>query len=84
MDKLENIANDDVIMTELEAQKWDEWERNSIYNDGLNTGISQGIETTIVNTIKSMLENKADYEFISKVTGKTIEEIKEIEQQFIK
>jgi len=26
-----------------------------------------------------MLENKAEYDFISKVTGKTIEEIKEIE-----
>jgi len=29
--------------------------------------------------IKAMIENKADYNFISKVTGKTIEEIKEIE-----
>ena len=26
-----------------------------------------------------MIENKVDYNFISKVTGKTIEEIKEIE-----
>ena len=29
--------------------------------------------------IKSMLENKIDYEVISKVSGKTIEEIKKIE-----
>ena len=27
-----------------------------------------------------MLENKAEYDFITKVTGKTIEEIKEIEK----
>jgi len=37
-------------------------------------------EETIRNTIISMIENKIDYETISKVTGKTIEEIKEIEE----
>lgn len=88
MDKLKSITNDDVIMTELEAQKWDEWERNTIYNDevnaGIEQGISQGIETTIVNTIKSMLKSNLDYKRISKVTNKNIAEIKEIEKDLTK
>ena len=95
MDKLESITNDDVFMTELEAQKWDEWEKKSIYNDGLNTGISQGIsrgieqgisqgisqgiEQNTITTIKSMLKKEMSYEDISDITNKTIDEIKEIE-----
>ena len=31
-----------------------------------------------IGVIKALLENGADYEFVSKVTGKTIEEIKQI------
>ena len=38
-------------------------------------------EETIKNTIVSMLKNKIDYKTISKVTNKTVEEIKKIEKQ---
>ena len=48
---------------------------------GIIQGINQGIEQNKVEMIKSMLENNIDYEVISKVTGKTIEEIKEIENK---
>ena len=37
-------------------------------------------EEGIIDTIKSMLENKLDYEIIAKITKKSIEEIKEIEK----
>lgn len=37
-------------------------------------------EEGILDTIKSMLENKLDYETISKITKKSINQIKEIEQ----
>ena len=47
---------------------------------GTRQGIEQGIEQKTTDLIKSMLENHADYEFISNVTKKTIEEIKEIEK----
>ena len=41
-----------------------------------NEGKIEGIEETTINVIKSMLDNHLDYELISKVSGKTIEEIK--------
>ena len=44
-----------------------------------DTEMELASEEGITSTIKSMLENKAYYDFITKVTGKTIEEIKEIE-----
>ena len=47
------------------------------FNDGLNDGISKGINQNTTKIIKSMLMENTDYEFISKVTGKSIEEIKE-------
>ncbi len=40
----------------------------------------RGIEENKLDMIKFMLENNADYEFISKVSSKSIEEIKEIEK----
>jgi len=76
MDKLEKLTNDDLFMTELEAQKWDEWERKSIYNDGM----IEGSEQSTINIIKSMLKKKISYEDISDITNKTKEEIKEIEK----
>lgn len=55
--------------------------------DGLKEGIEQGIEQGThqgeekkeLELIKKMLSKKTNYEFISDITGKTIEEIKEIE-----
>jgi len=76
MDKLNKLTNDDLFMTELEAQKWDEWERKSIYNDGM----IEGSEQSTINIIKSMLKKKISYEDISDITNKTKEEIKEIEK----
>ena len=47
--------------------------------EGKAEGKAEGIEQEKNNTIKAMLENKLDYETISKVTGKTLDEIKKIE-----
>ena len=43
-------------------------------------GIEAGINYEKTETIKNMLKEKANYEFINKVTGKSIKEIKEIEK----
>ena len=51
-----------------------------VEEDAYNRGMEQGIEQTKIDMIKSMLENKLAYEVISKVSGKSIEEIKEIEK----
>ena len=43
-------------------------------------GIEAGINYEKTETIKNMLKQKANYEFINQVTGKSIKEIKEIEK----
>ena len=51
---------------------------------GLEQGLSKGIEENTINTIKNMLLNNIDINTISKVTNKSIEEIKEIEKSMNK
>ena len=46
---------------------------------GLQEGMEKGINEEKLSTIKNMLKEKISYETISKVSGKSIEEIKEIE-----
>ena len=45
---------------------------------GKEEGMEKGIEQGILTTIKNMIKNSVSYEFISKVTGKSIKEIKEL------
>ena len=47
---------------------------------GIEQGIEKGSENKVKEVIVSMLKKKLDYDTISDVTGKTIEEIKEIEK----
>ena len=47
---------------------------------GIEQGIEKGIEKNKVDIIKEMLKEKSSYEFISKITGKSIKEIREIEK----
>ena len=47
--------------------------------DGLKEGIEQGIQEEKIQSIRKMLQRGDTYEDISEITGKTIEEIKEIE-----
>ena len=47
---------------------------------GIKKGINQGMEEKTISIIKEMLKEKSSYEFISKITGKSIKEIKEIEK----
>lgn len=45
---------------------------------GIKEGIKEGKEEALVSIIKSMIREKTDFEFISKVTGKSLEEVKKI------
>ena len=47
---------------------------------GMEQGIEKGMEEKTISIIKEMLKEKSSYEFISKITGKSIKEIKEIEK----
>ena len=73
----------DVIILSNNEKIWDEYERRNAdllvqYETERNL-INEGIEQGKEEMIKSLLESKIDYEIISKASNKTIEEIKEIE-----
>jgi len=56
---------------------------NTAREDGIEQGIKQGAKSKELEMIKHMLKENTDYNFISKITGKTIEEIKKIESKMI-
>ena len=86
MSKLKKMTVETYVMDEAEALREDDKIRRSIYKEGISIGKEQGIsigkeegiEQGILTTIKNMIKNSASYEFISKVTGKSINEIKEL------
>lgn len=49
--------------------------------EGLKEGLKEGKEQSTIEVIRAMIKNNASYEFISNVTGKSIEEIKKIENE---
>lgn len=75
MKKLDELQNKSDYLTTEEVQEMYE----TSYERGLVAAEQKGITQTTSNIIKSMLENNMDYEIISKVTGKSLEEIEEIE-----
>ena len=88
MEKLKKITGYYSIMDEAEALRLDDKFRRSLKNEGIRIGQArgmklgknEGIKLGIIEMIKSMLINNAEYDFISKVSNKTVEEIKEIEK----
>ena len=58
--------------------KFEEQEYNG-YQKGKLEGIEQGAESKTIEMIKNLLFQDIDYNIISSASGKTIEEIKEIE-----
>ena len=73
-----------------ERWAWIEANANSYYEDkghkeglaeGLEQGLEQGREDKAIEIIENLLIQKINYEIISNVTGKTIDEIKKIEKQ---
>lgn len=80
---IEDVNDDDNVMQEwmLEENARLKYEGQMSYarEEGIEEGIEQGEENSKIEVIKNMLVEGSDYVFISKVTGKTVEEIKEIE-----
>ena len=73
---------------EWEKEKMDELVREESkridHEEGFNAGVEQGIEQNTIEVIKNMLENRLSLDVISKVTGKTIEEIEIIKNDLNK
>ena len=61
---------------EWQKEKLDELVKDTVYEHGKKDGIEQ----ITIEVIKTMLENKYSYEEISKITRKSIVDIKEIEK----
>jgi len=79
---------DNFVLHEWEKEKFDfmleenikKQAREEGLKEGLDEGKTLGIEEKTIEMIKSMLENNLSYEIISKVSGKNVDEIKEIEK----
>ena len=78
---LDKLTHDDLFMSKEDVLQWDQWEKNTIYNDGVKEGIEQGIEQKTTEMVLSMLKNNIDIETISKITNKSIKEIEMIKKQ---
>ena len=74
MEKLSELNTKDLFRTEEEMIRLAEWEKQVMLDDAREEGIEQNIQ----KTIKLMIENNIELETISKITGKTKDEIKEI------
>ena len=72
---IEEVNNDKEIITE-----WMREENARLKHAGeMRYAKDEGIEEKEIELIKNMLKENTEYNYISKITGKTIEEIKEIE-----
>ena len=94
MDKIENLNNDSLFMSELEAIKWQERKEKCLKEDGVKEGYALGLEHGLEQGLESgynkgivektneiifsMIKNNMSLDDISKIINKPIEEIKEI------
>ena len=90
MDKIESLIDDSLFMSDLETLEMYRKEEDAIrdygeqlarergHAEGLAEGRAEGLAEGQKELILSMVKNGATLEFISKVTNKTIDEIKEI------
>ena len=78
------LSNDELIFDEYEQMMGDKLieyeEEQSLLEEGYDSGFQDGVEQKESELIQRMLKNKVDYETISNITEKTIEQIKEIEK----
>ena len=88
MEQMKKITRYHIVIDEVEALRLDDMFRRSLKkewlelgrNEGIELGRNEGLEQKTIDIIKSMINNKLDYKLISKVSGKSINDIKEIEK----
>ena len=79
LDNVRAANRDEELVTAWRRERNERWKRESIENGIREEVEEKGKEEEKISIIKSMLNEKLDYDFISKITGKTTEEVKEIE-----
>lgn len=80
IDSVKKISKDKDIKEAVKLEDSIEYRFKLVEEDALERGIDQGKEETLTDTIKSMLKEKLSYNLISKITGKSLNEIKKIEE----
>ena len=75
MEGVISMVDDGFILHEWEKEKMDKMVQENL----IELAEERGIENYKIEMIKNMLKENYEYESISKISGKTIEEIKEIE-----
>ena len=80
IDSVKKISKDKDIKEAVKLEDSIEYRFKLVEEDALERGINQGKEETLTDTIKSMLKEKLSYDLISKITGKSLNEIKKIEE----
>jgi len=80
MESVMMMNMENFVLHEWEKEKFDKMIEENIKKDAEEKGMAKGIEQNKTDMIKAMLESNLSYEIISKVSGKTIDEIKEIEK----
>ena len=79
LDNVRAANRDEELVAAWRRERNERWKRESIENGIREASEEKGKEEEKISIIKSMLNEKLDYDFISKITGKTTEEVKEIE-----
>lgn len=79
MESVINMCKEMESIHEWQKEKMDELVKSTMYENGVEDGIEKGIEQNTIITIKKMLENNIDIKTISKISGRSLEYIQNIE-----
>ena len=83
LNTLKEVSNNEGIYTEYLAREYSKLkEVNQLHHareEGRELGKEEGANSKELEVIKNMLNKNMDYSIISEITGKSVEEIKEIE-----
>lgn len=79
LDAIDDVNNDDSILDDWFLEELAKHKARCQRDYAMKEGIQQGVKQKELELVKNMLKENTDYDFISKITGKTIEEIKKIE-----
>ena len=77
LNDVERAARDKKIQEDLRLEETLEYRFALVEEDAFE----RGMEQSKLNIIEEMLKNNADLEFISKVTGKSIDELEQIKNK---
>ena len=88
VEDLYNLTAPGKTISEAEALRLDDMFRRSLrqegVEEGMERGIKKGIEQGKIDIIKALFKRKMSYSDIANITGKSIKEIKSIEQGLTK